>query len=148
MFKWTITAEVKTKAKPRDIWNLWVDVPSWPKWDHELEWCSLDGSFKVGSTGKLKPKGWFASTFRLISVEEGKSHSDRTEMPFTKVTFHHSLAPCGNGQVSIVHRVEVSGLLAPLLWLTMRRAIKKGLPKAVNKLAQMAESQTHTKTTE
>lgn len=31
MFKWVVTAEVKTKANPRNIWNLWIDVPSWPK---------------------------------------------------------------------------------------------------------------------
>ncbi|MDP1609104.1 MAG: SRPBCC family protein [Chlamydiales bacterium] len=142
MFRWTLTAEVKTKADPNAIWDLWVDVPSWPKWDHELEWCSLDGPFKVGTTGKLKPKGWLASTFRLISVEEGKAHSDRTEMPFTKIIFNHSLSPCENGEVTIVHQVEVCGLLAPLLWLTMRRAIKKGLPQAVNRLAQLAELKT------
>ena len=145
MFKWVVTAEVKTKADPRDVWDLWVDVPSWPKWDHELEWCSLDGPFKVGSTGKLKPKGWMASKFSLISIEEGKSHSDRTEMPFTKVIFSHSLMPSDDGQVIIVHHVEVAGLLAPLLWLTMRRAIKKGLPQAVNKLAQLAELKTRSR---
>jgi len=142
MFKWVVTAKAKTKANPRDIWNLWVDVPSWPKWDHELEWSFLDGPFKVGSTGKLKPKGWFASKFSLVSVEEGKAHSDRTEMPFTKVIFSHSLTSSENGQVAIVHHVEVSGLLAPLLWLTMRRTIKKGLPQAVSRLAQLAELQT------
>jgi hypothetical protein len=141
MFKWVVTAEVKTKADPRDIWNLWVDVSSWPKWDHELEWSSLDGPFKVGSTGKLKPKGWFASKFSLISVEEGKEHIDRTKMPFTRIIFSHSLMPSENGQVIIVHHVEVSGLLAPFLWLTMRRTIKKGLPQAVSRLAQLAELQ-------
>ncbi|MGL5626624.1 MAG: hypothetical protein ACRDDW_03775 [Candidatus Rhabdochlamydia sp.] len=90
----------------------------WPKWDHELEWSFLDGPFIVGSTGKLKPKGWFASKFSIVSVEEGKEHVDRTEMPFTKIIFSHSLIASENGQVAIVHHVEVSGLLAPLLWLT------------------------------
>ncbi len=139
MFKWNIRAESKAKASPQDVWDIWTDVPSWPKWDHELEYSQLNGPFKVGTKGKLKPKGWPASEFCLISVDEGKSHSDKTRMPLTDVIFNHTVTPCGNSEVSIVHHVEVSGLLAPLLYLTMRMALKKGLPTAVKTLAKMAE---------
>lgn len=139
MFKWSISAEAFVKAQPSDVWSIWIDVSAWPKWDHELEWSSLSGPFQVGTEGQLKPKGWPPSKFRLILVEEGKAHSDKTVMPMTEIIFNHSVAPVENGQVRIVHHVEVRGLLAPLLWFTMRRVLKKGLPKAVNTLAQLAE---------
>ncbi len=145
MFKWKITASAKAQARPSDVWEIWTDVAAWPKWDHELEWSSLNGPFKVGTEGKLKPKGWPESKFCLISVEEGKAHSDKTQMPFTSIVFNHTMAPCENSQVKIMHTVEVSGLLAPLLWLTMRFALKKGLPKAVEKLAKMAEARAQTR---
>ncbi len=140
MFKWSLQAEATAKASAGDVWEIWTDVASWPKWDHELEWSSLKGPFKVGTEGELKPKGWPSSKFRLVSVEEGKSHSDKTVMPMTEIVFNHSLAPSHHQEVRILHRVEVSGLLAPLLWLTMRRALKKGLPKAVKRLAELAEA--------
>jgi hypothetical protein len=140
MFKWSVQAEATAKATPRNVWDIWTDVASWPTWDHDLEWSQLHGPFKVGTEGKLKPKGWPASKFRLISVEEEKSHSDRTVMPLTEVVFKHSLAVSNGKEVRILHRVEVRGLLAPLLWMTMRLALKKGMPVAVKKLAQLAEA--------
>lgn len=139
MFSWTIQADAKAKASSEQVWAIWTDVTSWPKWDHELEWSMLEGPFKVGTTGKLKPKGWPASKFQLTSVIEGQSHSDKTRMPLTDVVFNHTVKPCGDSQVCITHQVTVSGLLAPLLWLTMRVALKKGLPRAVKTLASMAE---------
>lgn len=146
MFKWSISAEALAKAQPSDVWSIWIDVSSWPKWDQELEWSSLNGPFQVGTEGQLKPKGWPPSKFHLISVEENKAHGDKTVMPMTEIIFNHSVATLGNGQVRVVHHVEVRGLLAPLLWLTMRRTLKKGLPKAVSTLAQLAEERS-TKTT-
>jgi len=139
MFKWEIQASAMAQATAMDVWNLWKDVETWPVWDHELEWSKLNGPFKNGTEGELKPKGWFASKFRIISMEEGKSHSDITEMPFTSLIFNHIVTPALNSQVNISHSVQVTGLLAPLLWLTMRFTLKKGLPLAVERLAKMAE---------
>ena len=140
MFKWEVWAETKAKSNSECVWDIWTDVGSWPTWDHELEWSNLNGPFKIGTKGKLKPKGWPASEFCIISVEEGKSHSDKTVMPLTKIIFNHELKQLDNNTTYIRHHVTVSGLLAPLLWLTMRRTLKKGLPKAVQALARLAES--------
>lgn len=139
MFKWKLSAESKAKATSKNVWAIWTDVSSWPKWDHELEWSVLEGPFKVGTKGKLKPKGWFASTFEIISVEKDKSHSDKTVMPLTEVIFSHEVTSCDQSHVKIEHTVVVKGLLAPLLWLTMRNKLKSGLPSAVNRLALLAE---------
>lgn len=145
MFRWNFQADAMARATSQDVWEVWIDVQSWPKWDHDLEWSSLNGPFKVGTEGKLKPKGWPASKFCLTSVEEGKSHSDKTVMPMTEIIFNHSVTPCNKLEVRIIHRVEVSGLLAPILWMTMRRALKKGMPHAVKRLAQLAESRAQKK---
>lgn len=141
MFNWKIHATAMAKANPMDVWNVWKDVSSWPKWDHELEWSTLKGPFKIGAEGQLKPKGWLPSKFSIISLEEGKSHSDQTKMPFTSVIFDHIVTPHTDSYVQIAHTVNVSGLLAPLLWLTMRFSLKKGLPKAVERLARIVEEQ-------
>jgi hypothetical protein len=140
MLNWHVQADAIAKAQPRDIWRIWTDVSNWPTWDQELEWSFISGPFKVGAKGKLKPKGWLASSFRIISVENEKSHSDITIMPLTEIVFKHWLEPYGDSKTRIYHRVEVNGFLAPLLWLTMRRTLKKGMPLAVQKLAVLAEA--------
>lgn len=61
----------------------------------------------------------------------------------TEVIFNHFVIPCNQVEVCIIHRVEVSGLLAPILWMTMRRALKKGMPQAIKRLALLAECKCH-----
>lgn len=141
MFKWSVQAEAIAKASAKNVWDIWTDVPSWPIWDHDLEWSLLNGPFKIGTEGHLKPKGWFTSKFCLIAVEEEKCHIDKIVMPMTEITFNHFVTPYNNLEVHIIHRVEVCGLLAPLLWITIRQALKKEMPHAVTRLALLAESQ-------
>lgn len=138
MFQWTVQAETTTQARPQDIWKLWTDVSTWSRWSHDLEWSRLEGPFSKGTTGTLKPKGWPVSKFILTDIEEGKSFRDESFLPKTKITFSHHMKTEGS-KVHIVHHVHVSGLLAPLLWLTMRPMLKKGLPANVKRLVQMAE---------
>lgn len=140
MWNWSLEASVETTAKPEAVWKLWTNVEGWPRWDHELEWCRLDGPFKVGNKGKLKPKGWFASDFILTEVMENVGYGDITNVPLTQLIFKHRVVPIGNNRVRITHRVMVKGLLAPLFRLTLGKKLKHGLPKAVKKLADMAES--------
>lgn len=140
MFTWELRAEAITTATPADIWKVWTDVSAWPKWDHDLEWARLDGPFTAGTNGELKPKGWFSSKFQLIAVEKNKHHSDKTAMPLTQVIFHHSIVPHDPYKIRVVHHIKATGLLAPLLYFTMRKKLQKGLPEAVERLVKLAET--------
>lgn len=138
MFKWSLSASATAKARPSDIWKIWTDVSSWPEWDHGLEWSKLNGPFAAGTMGELKPKGYPPLKFILTHVEEGEGYSDVTSMPLTKISFTHSAEPMGE-HIRITHHVTVSGLLAPILWFTLRKNLQKGLPVAVGCLANLAE---------
>jgi hypothetical protein len=140
MLKWTVKAEAKAQASCADVWEIWTDVPSWPKWDRELEWSSLDGPFIPGTKGKLKPRGWPTTKFHLSWVEKDKSYSDETQMPLTKVTFSHHVHRVETTTILIQHHVTVCGLLAPLLFFALRPKLLKGLNLAVGTLAQLAEA--------
>ena len=48
---------VETTASPKAIWDIWQDVANWKSWDHGIEFSTIDGPFKEGTTGTLKPKG-------------------------------------------------------------------------------------------
>ena len=139
MFTWEINAERTATTSPDNVWNIWKDVPNWPSWDTDLEWSRLNGEFAAGTTGTLKPKGWFASNFTVTEVIPNSIHKDTTYMPFTTLVFSHHVEKINTTQVRIVHNLKVSGLLAPLLWLTMRFQLRKSIPHALENLVQRVE---------
>lgn len=61
-----------------------------------------------------------------------KSFADTTKLPFTTLRFFHEM----NG-FTITHRAVARGLLAPLLYLTLRRKLKKEMPIALKALATL-----------
>ncbi len=139
MFIWSVEASCETDAERQKIWQLWSDVPNWPKWDDGLEWCRMDGPFAVGTKGELKPKGAPKVSFVMTDVRPLESYSDLSYLPLTHLTFTHTLEQLPNGKLLIRHRAHCKGLLAPLLYLTLRRDLKKGMPQSVQTLAKIAE---------
>jgi hypothetical protein len=49
------TEKILIKSSPEKIFPLYEDVNNWSSWDPEIKESSLDGEFKVGTTGFLKP---------------------------------------------------------------------------------------------
>jgi hypothetical protein len=139
MFSWEVNAVEVAKSNPEAVWNVYKDVSNWPSWDEELTWSRLDGKFAEGTKGTLKPKGWFASDFTILEIVPNEAHSDVTHMPFTTLVFSHKLKKISETHVQITHHVKVSGLLAPLLALTMRFQFKKSVPKALKNLVKKVE---------
>lgn len=140
MFIWKTKGTTETTASPENIWALWSDVTQWSTWDHDLDWVKLDGAFAANVKGQLKPKGWKPLDFTITQATKNKSFTDVTTMPLgTRLKFHHWIDDLGNGTYRITHQARVSGLLAPLLWFTLRRNLKKDMPIAVQTLAKRAE---------
>ncbi len=139
MFSWSFEESVTTKASVKNIWKVWSDVKGWSNWDHELEWAELDGDFAPGVEGRLKAKDWPVSTFVMTEVEWEKSFKDLSKMPLTQMEFNHTIEPSKEG-VRITHSVSVKGLLAPILYLKLRKRFQAGFPVALKKLAAIAES--------
>ena len=63
---WEAKYSVKTKAKKEAIWKLWTDVENWKEWDKSVKWSNINGDFKIGTKGKLKPKEGPVTNFELI----------------------------------------------------------------------------------
>ena len=127
-----------TKAKPQAIWKLWSNLPEWPKWDHEIDWVTFEGPLKEGNWGTLKPIGGPKVKFKITQISPFQSFSNYSYLPFTKLTFSHTMASA-NGKTTIIHRAEISGLLSFLFVKIIGNKIKHGLPQAMENLARLAE---------
>jgi hypothetical protein len=76
----------------------------------------------------------------LTQVEPYKKYVSITRMPFTTLSFTHTITEISRSQVEISHLVEIKGLLTPILRFTLGKKLKKRLPLAVNGLANQAET--------
>ena len=133
-----IKHSIKTKAKPEAIWLLWENVSQWPKWDHGIEASNLNGPFKLGSKGWLKPRGGPKVKFEMIEVTPLLKFHDRSYLPLTQLDFFHTIEHEGDC-IIVTHEVEMTGWLTFLFSKVIGTGIKKDMPSAMEKLVRMAE---------
>ncbi|HUW00591.1 MAG TPA: SRPBCC family protein [Gallionella sp.] len=140
MFKWQYSETVDTSATSKQIWSIWTDAQNWPIWDSELEWVKMEGPFVEGTTGTMKPRGAPVVDFVLTNVEENRQFSDRAKLPLTRIEFIHRYETAADGRARIVHKVEMSGLLAPLFGRVIGTKIRTHLRGAMEKLSNLASA--------
>lgn len=136
---YSIKKSIKTAADAKQVWNLWIDVESWATWDPGVLNCKLDGEFKAGSKGVLKPAKGPKVKFEIVDAIPNKFFQNRSYLPFAKMDFKHFIENI-EGETSITHEIEFSGPLAFLFFKLIGSQIKKDLPIVIKNLAEKAES--------
>lgn len=114
---WTSSfSKVYPGIKPADIWRLWADIDNWPKWHNDLEYCKIEGPFKIGNHFILKPKTMGPVKIMLIDVKEGHSFTDCTTFFGAKMLDTHAMQETAEGLLLSNH-LTVTG---PLKWLWIK----------------------------
>ena len=136
---WTTNASARSRATADQIFAIYQDVASWPRWDAGIAACRLDGPFQVGTPGMLQPAGGPELDFSLTWVEPGRGFGDRTPAgPESAILFRHELSEDGDGTM-ITHTVIIEGPDAEKLSAGM----SEGIAESVITLARYAEEQAH-----
>lgn len=104
-------------VSPEVIWKIWVDINNWPSWHGDLDYCKLDGDFKVGNHFMLKPKGAPAVKIMLTEINEMQNFTDCTKFFGAKMYDTHSMEVKDNG-VLLSNKLVVTGLLK-WLWIKL-----------------------------
>lgn len=99
-----------------DIWKIWTDVNNWPTWHDDLEYCKLEGEFKVGNYFMLKPKGVGAVRIVFTDIIEGQEFTDCTNFFGAKMHDTHKVVEVEGG-VILSNKLVVTG---PLKWLWIK----------------------------
>lgn len=86
---------VETSAPPEKIWAAWTDVDHWPQWDTELVSASLDGSFALGTRGRVKPKRGPAARISISELIRGESYTFTTRLPLCELKVRRHLTRKG-----------------------------------------------------
>lgn len=130
---------VETTASPEAIWAIWQDVTNWNTWDHGIEYSTIDGPFKAGTTGTLKPKGGPLVHTKLTAVEPKKMFIDEAKLTFARIIVSHFLTE-SNGKTNVTHQIEMTGPLAFFFAFVIGRNMKKNLPQEMAAMIKKAES--------
>ncbi len=130
---------VETTASASDVWQIWQDVSNWNSWDHGLEFSKIDGPFKTGTTGTLKPKGGPLLNTILTHVEPMKVFVDEARLPLTRIIVTHFLTE-SQEKTHVTHQIEMKGPLAFFFAFVIGRNMKKNLPMEMASMIKKAEA--------
>ena len=129
---WSKSFSKRIKGLNADqIWNVWIDVNQWDKWQDDIEYAKLEAEFKPGNTFLLKPKGGPKVKIEILRVEENINFTDLTRFPLTTMTGSHDFIQRGD-ELEIKTTMTVKGPLS-FVW---RKIVAEGI---VNGLADQTE---------
>lgn len=131
---------LETTAPATEIWRIWTNVDQWPTWDIGLQQASLAGPFAEGTRGTLVSDQGQKAKFVITAVDEGRSYTFKTKLPLGSLEITRSLI-AETGTVRFTHVVKFRGLTGGLFARKLGKGYKKMLPKAMQKIKQLAEKQ-------
>jgi len=134
--KFEETLHIESSAEK--IFSLYKDVNNWSTWDPKTKECFIDGEFKVGTMGILKPKNGPKGKFTITEVTENKSFTVKYKLPFCDLYFKNELTPQSPG-TEVLHKIVFEGLLAPLWGRIIGNKLKKEQSQTMKALKKVAE---------
>ena len=123
-----IENEIEIEAPPETVWRITADVQSWPDWCPTMETVTRleDGPFGLGSKARIKQPGLRPAEWQVASFSEGKAFTWETRIRGIHMAATHELIPSDTGTRNIL-RLNVSGILAVLLWPLLRGSLSNAL---------------------
>jgi hypothetical protein len=126
-------------VKKEDIWRLWADVNNWPKWDKELEYCKMEGSFSEGNHFILKPIDGPKVRIILSEVINNKKFTDYAKFPGAIMYDSHELEETPNGLL-ITSTITVKGFLSFIWGRLVAKGVAASVPKQLDALVELASA--------
>lgn len=134
------TAQITSTAPPDAFFERWADMATWPEWNTDTEWVRLDGPFRAGAKGELKPKGAPKVPFRVTALVPGKEFTDVSSLLGARLTFRHEVSTTPEGATRVDVTVTLRGPLARIWNLALGKNIAAALQPDLDRLRARAES--------
>lgn len=130
-------SKVYKGVKKEDIWRIWIDVTNWPLWHGDLDFCILEGTFKVGNHFMLKPTGAPAVKVHLLEVEEGVKFTDCTKFFGGKMHNTHEITETNDG-LMLTNTLIVTGPLRYLWIKLVAQKVANSVPQEMDALVNLS----------
>jgi len=119
-----------------DIWSIWVDINKWPTWHNDLEYCKLEGAFKVGNHFMLKPKGIKAVKIEIIEINPNIHFTDCTSFFGAKMYDTHYMKQTNEG-LKIGNKLVMTGPLKWLWYILVCRNVANSAEEEIESLVKL-----------
>lgn len=133
-FSFTISVNT-TKA---NAWHTLIDVQNWHQWDTELLEANLEGIFKTGAKGTMKPKTGPKLKFYISELIPNHSYTINTIMPVGELVIKRSLIETNN-EVHFTDDIAFTGFLKYIFGFMLGGQFRKVLPEVMNNFKRIAE---------
>ena len=133
------TAQVTSTAAPAAFFARWADMDTWPQWNLDMDWVRLDGPFRTGATGTLKPKGGPKVPFVVRSLVPDHEFVDDSKLLGATLTFAHHVTAQPDGGSLVEVAVSMTGPLARVWTRIMGKGLRSSLQRDLDGLAEAAE---------
>ena len=134
------TGQVTSSAPPAAFFERWADMATWPEWNTDTAWVRLDGPFRAGATGKLKPKGGPVTRFVVASLVPGREFTDVSLLLGARLTFQHLVTVDAAGKTTVSVSVTIAGPLAFFWSAVLGKGIANGLDADLTRLEAAARA--------
>ena len=120
------TAKITSDVPAQAFFERWADMATWPRWNTDTAWVRLDGPFRTGATGKLKPKGGPVTRFVVASLVPGREFTDVSLLLGARLTFQHLVSVDAAGNTTVSVSVTIAGPLAFFWTAALGKASRPG----------------------
>ncbi|NUR71757.1 MAG: hypothetical protein HOU81_13120 [Hamadaea sp.] len=128
------TARITSAAPAAAFFARWADMATWPEWNTDTAWVRLDGPFRTGVTGVLKPKGGPEVKFVVAVLEPGREFTDVSLLAGAKLTFRHLVGHDADGRTTVDVDVTLGGPLAFMWSVILAKGIRESLQADLDRL--------------
>lgn len=124
----TVQHTIYIEASPDVVWEVTEDIEQWPAWTPTVTSVTRagEGALGVGSVARIKQPGQPEAEWTVTEFVPNERFSWGTRRPGMKMAAAHVLTPEGTGTMNLL-QVEVTGILAVLLWPVLRVAVQRAL---------------------
>ena len=131
-------AQITTDVPAQAFFERWADMATWPEWNTDTSWVRLDGPFRTGATGKLKPKGGPVTRFVVASLVPGREFTDVSLLLGARLTFQHLVSVDAAGRTTVAVSVTIAGALAFFWTAVLGKGIANGIDADLARLEAAA----------
>lgn len=128
-------------ATPDAVWSVLGDVEKWPQWTPSILKVERleQGSFAIGSTARVKAKGFPEAPLTVTELTPGRSFTWEGKSAGLRTVMSHTIEPVSGGS-RVTLSVIPAGPLAMLVGWYMARAAKPNVDTEAESLKRHVEA--------
>jgi uncharacterized membrane protein len=134
----TYESSVVVRATPQQVFAVYADAESWPRWDPDLESATRRGPFAVGSTGEIKPREGPRTKIRISRIDRDLRFDAEAKLPMCIMRFEHIVEAVGVN-TRVTHRVVLEGPLKAVYAKLIGKKLAEGIPRTMAGLKSFLE---------